>query len=117
MRSGLNWGPLVVGVMIAADYYAAGIELGLVHADYERAMEQWLQEKREWEQENVTEPDPSPTVVMRPARMEDFKVILGRLNGDGAKLTERKLEEELAADHLLLPSPSTVQRWLKLARK
>ena len=51
------------------------------------------------------------------ARIEDFRRVLGRLNGEGATLTAGQLEEELAQDQLLLPSSSTVTRWLKIARK
>lgn len=62
------------------------------------------------------EPKPEP-VVWRAARMDDFRVVLGRLNGQGETLTEAELKKELARDELLLPSRSTVQRWLKIARK
>ena len=53
----------------------------------------------------------------RATRIEDFRRVLGRLNGEGATLTPGRLEEELAQDRLQLPSPSTVRRWLKMARK
>jgi uncharacterized membrane protein YhiD involved in acid resistance len=107
----LGWGPLVVGVAIACDFYAAAVELGLLKADYEQDMEQWLDEKRQWEQSHAPPPE------LQPAKKPDFERVLARLNGDRANLNVEQLESELAADHKSLPSESTVKRWLKLARE
>ena len=51
------------------------------------------------------------------ARIEDFRRVIGRLNGGRATLSAEQLEEELAQDQLQLPSPSTVRRWLKMVPK
>jgi hypothetical protein len=107
----LNWGPLLSGFAVACDYYGALVELGFLFGSYELRMERWLEERRTWEQRQK-EAGKGP----RPARIDDFRVVLDRLNGGCARLTEQKLERELARDDLLLPSPSTVQRWLKIAR-
>lgn len=67
----------------------------------------------------VSEPKPEPAeaqVDLPAARIDDFRRILGRLNGQGATLTAEQLADELAVDQLGLPSDSTVKRWLKLAR-
>jgi len=115
----LDVGPLIVGIAIAADFYAAAVELGLLRSDYEREMEQWLEERRQWNQaRGYVEPVP-PVVIpadARKAKMPDFERVLGRLNGQRSTLNVEQLESELAGDGLRLPSESTVKRWLKVAR-
>ena len=59
----------------------------------------------------------SQQVDWRPARLDDFKRVLGRLNGERATLTAERLAEELAREELRLPSSTTVNRWLKMARE
>ena len=111
----LSWGPLVAGIAIAADYYAAAAELGLMRSDYDREIRQWLTERAEWnETHGYVEPLP-PVVVSdgaRVATMPDFGRVPNRLNGERATLDAERLERELAVDGLRLPSASTVQRWL-----
>jgi hypothetical protein len=111
----LDVGPLIVGIAIALDFYAAGVELGLLKADYETDMEQWLEEKRTWDAAEAKGEHEVPQWTT--AKIEDFRVVLGRLNGSRSALTAEKLEEELAEDFKMAPSPSTVKRWLKLAKK
>lgn len=68
----------------------------------------------------VTEPAPEPAtvpVVLPTAKIEHFRLVLDRMNGEGAGLNAEQLESELAADELGLPSPSTVKRWLKMAKE
>jgi hypothetical protein len=111
-------GPLVMGVATVLDYYAASLELSLAKRDYERSMETWLEEKAQWDQAHGIAPE---RVQADPdwgtARIEDFRRVLGRLNGGSATLDADGLAEELARDELRLPSESTVKRWLKAARR
>jgi hypothetical protein len=102
----LNWGPLLAGFAVACDYYGAMVELGFLFGSFEMRMEQWLEEKRLHEQEH-----PGP---FKPAKIDDFRRVLARWNGNGPMNVEQ-LESELAEDERSLPSPSTVKRWLKLA--
>jgi hypothetical protein len=114
----LNWGPLVAGVAIAADFYAASIELGLLRADFEREMEQWLDEKRTWESEHGRPRPPRP--VFDPswpvARLPDWKRITAGMNGN-APTTADGLVVALYENELNLPSESTGKRWLKMTRE
>jgi hypothetical protein len=121
----LNWGPLLAGFAVACDYYGALVELGFLFGSFEMRMESWLEEKRVWEDGRRATDDGRRTISVRAmeleaewpaARMDDFRRVLGRLNGERASLTAGQLAEELARDGLQLPSPSTVHRWLKLAR-
>jgi len=108
----LDIGPLIVGIAIACDYYAGAIELGLLDADYEQDMERWLAEKAAWESEHGR-----PPAELEPARMVDFERVLGRLNGQRAKLDEPMLAAELEQDGKSMPSASTVKRWLRVAHR
>jgi len=63
-----------------------------------------------------SEPEPPP-VERQPAKMADFRRVLGRMNGDRAALDAERLAAELAKDDLILPSDTTVRRWLKVAHK
>lgn len=131
----LNWGPLLSGFAVACDYYGALVELGFLFGSYEMRMESWLEEKRVWEaaaegvplpraaswvgqaaRPQIEAPAPEPETGWPPARIDDFRKVLGRLNGERATLTAEQLQVELARDELHLPSPSTVKRWLKMAR-
>jgi hypothetical protein len=130
----LNWGPLLSGFAVACDYYGALVELGFLFGSYETRMESWLVEKRQWTESDGrrtaddgrqstphgirnTEYAPRNTEPeWRPARIDDFQRVLGRLNGQRATLTAGQLQRELAQDQLLLPSSRTVNRWLKMAR-
>jgi hypothetical protein len=128
----LNWGPLLSGFAVACDYYGALVELGFLFGSYEMRMESWLEERRRWDDRRRMEDDGRRGAgVVRvegemrqtelesdwpTARIDDFRKVLGRLNGERATLTADTLENELAHDELQLPSASTVKRWLKLAR-
>ena len=115
----LNWGPLLSGCAVACDYYGSMVELGFLFGSFEVRMENWLEEKRQWNEENGYV-EPVPPVVVNPAwraaRMGDFRRVLGRLNGSGPLLNAEQLESELAAEQLRMPSESTVKRWLDLAQ-
>ena len=122
----LNWGPLLSGFAVACDYYGALVELGFLFGSYEMRMESWLEERRRWEEGRRTphgrgphdggDGDVRAEEEGRRAGIEDFRRVLGRLNGQRATLTAEQLQEELAREELRLPSASTVRRWLKMAR-
>ena len=61
-----------------------------------------------------TKPEP---VDLPTARVDDFRRVLDRLNGQRSTLDAERLADELAADGLGLPSGSTVKRWLKEAHQ
>jgi hypothetical protein len=106
----LNWGPLLAGFAVACDYYGALVELGFLFGSFELRMENWLEENRAYdERHGLVQREPLP-----PARIGDFRRVLGRLNGSGANLNEEQLESELAKDRVGMPSDSTVARWLKM---
>jgi hypothetical protein len=108
------WGPIALSVLVAGDAASDVIQLGGIFGSYNLRYEQWRQEKRHWDAAEVRGEHATPEWTT--ARIEDFRVVQARMNGDGATLTAEKLGEELAKDFKLRPSPSTEKRWLKLAR-
>jgi hypothetical protein len=120
----LKWGPLLSGCAVACDYYGSMIELGFLFGSYELREEAWLNERRAWEEGQVDHPESTTVQVGQEeeqvdypqARIADFRRVLGRLNGDRANLNKKRLEVELAKDHLSLPPRTTLGRWLKKAR-
>ncbi len=114
----LAWGPLVVGIAIAADFYAAAVELGLLRSDYEREMEQWLEERREWNEAHGIQPariarqfDPN----WPKASVDDWRRLTDGLNGSTPETIDGL--EQLLWEHELRPrSGSSSKRWLKMAR-
>ena len=110
----LNWGPLIAGFAVACDYYGGLLETGFLFGSYELRMERWLEEQRQWNDAHGIQP---PRPPREPAKIDDFRRVLGRLNGNRATLNEEQLESELAVDGLGLPSASTVKRWLRMARR
>jgi len=113
----LTTGPLIIGVTIALDYYAAGSELGLTQADYETEMEDWLKDEQAWNERFGIELQP-PKVQVNPkwpvARKDDLARVMARVNGRGPSMTEEDLLVEFARDQRRMPSPSTVTRYMKV---
>ena len=109
----LDVGPLVVGIVIACDFYAAAVELGLLRSDYDREIEQWIAERAEWnESHGYVEP-----VVLRPATIEDARRVVGQMNGERAGLTTEQLADALRVSGLEFPSETTGGRWARMARR
>jgi len=106
------WGPLLLGMAGVLDFYGANLELALAKRDYVRSLGEWLAEKATWESEHGR-----PPAELEPARMVDFERVLGRLNGQRAKLDEPMLAAELEQDGKSMPSASTVKRWLRVAHR
>jgi hypothetical protein len=113
----LDYGPLVVGVAIACDFYAAGVELGLLKADYEREMEQWLRDKRAWEQEHGTPPRPEPRFDPKwpRATLNEWRTETAGLNG-GTPQTIEEFERFWSERERNVPPQSTAKRWLRMGR-
>jgi len=116
----LDVGPLVVGVAIACDFYAASIELGLLKADYEQEMAQWLEDERKWNKETGYV-EPMRKVEIDPgwpmAHIGDVRRVLSKMNGERSALDEDSLEQELAGERLRLRSSSSTKRWLRMAHQ
>ena len=110
----IRWGPLILGFAGVFDFYGAVTELALAKRDYVLDLGQWLEEQRQWNDAHGIKP---PRPPREPAKIDDFRRVLGRLNGNRSTLNAEQLESELEADGLGLPSASTVKRWLKLARR
>ena len=117
----LSWGPLIAGITVAADYYAASAELGLLKSDYDKAMETWLERMEQWLAEAVAWneahgiQEPVDRSQWRTATVNDFRVLVTSLNGDRATLTPDNLQHFFDAMQLRLDaSDSTVRRWLKM---
>ena len=113
----LDWGPLVVGIAIAADFYAAAVELGLLRSDYDRDIEQWLAEQGEWNESHGYVPPVVTDPEWKRARIADFRRVVAGLNGSAAGLNAEQLESEFAAVELRMPPESTYRRWLRTARR
>lgn len=109
-------GPLFLGIASTLDLYGAAMEKAFLKRDYERDMEQWLEERRLWleAQHEVEQQDPAN---WRKAEIEDWRRISAGMNGD-RPTTPKGLEEVLAKERLLMPqSKNTVYRWLRMGRE
>jgi hypothetical protein len=109
----LNWGPLVSGFAVACDYYGGLLETGFLFGSYELRTEQWLDEKRQWDDDEARGEHATPEWAT--AKIEDFRRVMQRQNGGASSLNAEQLESELAQDFKLMPSDSTMKRWLKMA--
>ena len=109
----LNWGPLLSGCAVACDYYGSMVELGFLFGSFEVRMENWLEEKRQWNKENgYVEP-----VVLKPASIDDARRVVGQMNGERATLTAGQLADALQVEGLEFPSETSGSRWARMARK
>lgn len=116
----LSWGPLVAGIAVACDYYAASAELGLLKSDFERAMsewfhamEVWLQEEQEWNEAHGIVPAVDRS-TWRKATIHDVRRLAAELNGDRAGVTAVNLQEYLDPMHVRVEvADTTMARWLK----
>lgn len=107
------WGPIVLSVLVAGDAASDVIQLGGLFAAYNIRYQAWLDEKAAWDIAHGNVPAPE----LRPAGIDDFRRVLGRLNGQRATLTAEQLDDELAKDGLVVPSKSTGNRWRRMAHR
>ena len=78
--------------------------------DYERALGEWLEERRQWSEIH----GPAVDDTWTKAKIEDWREITAGMNGD-RPATYRAAVKHLHDNHLLEPSKTTVKRWLKVA--
>lgn len=116
----LAWGPLVAGLAVTGDYYAAASELGLLKADYLREMKTWLAEKETWLREEAEwnaahgVQEPVDRSQWAPATIDHIRELAQRMNGQRAGVTPDNLQAHLDAKRLRVDAaPSTVRRWIK----
>jgi len=121
----LEWGPLVVGLVVAADAYGGAIETGFLFADWENRMERWLEESAE---SAMRDGDNLPAQVAQlrasvarlswpVARLSDWRRILSGLNGQAASIDYAMAEQLLAKAKLRAPSERTLDRWVGMAEE
>ena len=112
----------VINTKAMEDLLKARIFLQDEQVEYEHDMEAWLEEKREWDEQNgIVAPLPEPAVPRfdpdwPTATIDQFRALLARMNGSGHNLTEGQLVRLLWENELNLPHESTVRRWLKEAQ-
>jgi hypothetical protein len=119
------YGSLVVGTLAGLDSLGDMIELGGLFGSYEERMEQYLEEERAFDEDNgniVLRAEPVVTeLVFDPswaeATIDDFRALVGQMNGQRATLTMSKLLKVLHDNELRPKSDSTMKRWLKMAKE
>lgn len=124
----LEWGPIVVGLLVALDAYGSLIELGFLFADYENRMAIWLEEKAEAVGKMGQEADPLAarlgTLEKQIAQLSwpiakkaDWYRIVAGLDGKRASLDFEMVTDLLIESKLRMPSDQTVRRWIAEARE
>ena len=119
-----NWGPLVLLLCSALDFYANVVELGYFRASFEARCEKWdanrwAHDRRERERvqglsEAVQEPaEPAPLLAPKP---QDKSDILAGLNGDRAGLTVDLWNAALVKAGFTPDNPSTARYWIDKAK-
>lgn len=120
----LNWGPLIAGITVAADYYAASAELGLLKSDYKKElaawmvqMEAWLSEEVAWNEAHGIE-EPVDRTSWPLADLPAIRRIAAGLNGERAGVRVDNLQDYLDAERLRLPDigETTRRRWAETLR-
>jgi len=121
----LNWGPIVSGLTVAADYYGGLVETGFLFASYEMRMESWLDEKRQFDIDNGNVVERASSVLEdRIADLEskieqlswpvvtkaEYLELVAGMNGE----TPRTIEQAsgfLVKHKRQMPNPRTAVRW------
>ena len=116
----LSWGPLVAGLAVALDYYAAVVELGLLKSDYERDLATWADKMETWYAEEVAWNEehgitlPVDRSQWRAAKIDDIRALAQSLNGQRGSVTTDNLQEHLDVRRVRLDAAdSTIRRWIK----
>ena len=110
----LAWGPLALGITVVVDYFGSAAELGLLRAEYAEAMDQWLEDKRKWEESHalVSASEPPVSGDERPVvGVADFRRLVSSLNGNRSALSKENLAAHF--EGMRLPAESTVDRWFR----
>jgi hypothetical protein len=121
----LEWGPLIVGLVVAADAYGGAIETGFLFADWENRMEHWLEESVESVMRaddglaaQVAQLRASVARLSWPvARLSDWRHILSGLNGTASSMDQAMAEQLLAKAKFRAPSERTLERWVEMAKE
>lgn len=106
-----DYGPIVIGLTMVADYYGCASELGLLRSQYDAEMREWLEDKRKWEESHasVSEDDPTVSGDGRVVGVADFRRLVSSLNGNRSALSKETLAAHFAG--MRLPADSTIDRW------
>ena len=118
------WGPLALSALVAGDAASDVIQLGGVFASYNLRYETWLEEREAWDKEHNEQPahtepqraDDVPADDWRDAKIDDWRAIAARMNGNRASCDADAVRAALNEHHLRPPSDSTVNRWAQRAR-
>jgi len=108
-----DYGPILIGLTMIADYYGCGSELGLLRSDYDIEMQEWFRAEQEWNEAHGIEPEVDRS-DWPSAKIEHFRALVASMNGDSALLTKDNLQEYLDPQRVAVRSASsTLNRWLQ----
>jgi len=122
-----NWGPLVLLLCSALDFYANVIELGYYRASFEERWDRWneLRARDATRKANrveaalnppTVEPQPTEPVPLRHASVYDWREIYPTLNGDREELDAARVNAILQSRGFQVKAPSTAAGWASEAK-
>lgn len=129
----LSFAPLLAGIAVSCDYYGSLVELGFHIGSFEKRYEQWLEEKREFEQSEMSSGRQDDIqnqledlqkqleqLQCPVATIQDARKILAGCNGSFKPTKDglAKLKQKLSENNLRLPeSERTALGWLERHEK
>lgn len=117
-----KWGPLVLLLGSALDFYANVIELGYYRASFEQRWEKWNQGRWEHVQrehrkaQEVNEPvQKKPSRVQGKPNHEWWLSKMHTMNGESEQITTTDVQQLILAEYTELPSSTTLYNWVREA--
>ena len=112
-----SWGPLVLLLCSALDFYANVVELGYYRASFAERWQSWNDSRHAWEQSRRTRTESARVVALRDATVADWRAIYGDLNGNRGELTADRVNEILESHGFHAKPTSTARGWANEARE
>jgi len=112
-----SWGPLVLLLCSALDFYANVVELGYYRASFEERWDRWNELRARDATRKASRAESARVVARTDATIADWRQIYADMNGNRGELTADRVNEILESHGFHAKPTSTARGWANEARE
>jgi len=112
-----SWGPLVLLLCSALDFYANVVELGYYRASFEERWDKWNELRARDATRKASRAESARVVARTDATITDWRAIYADMNGNRGELTADRVNEILESHGFHAKPTSTARGWANEARE